>query len=390
MVVRGWGGAVGAAVGAAAAAGAAQLGVGYGTGVISWQPPAGAPGDEAWFTALLWATWIAASSTVVGAVVADRLTTVAVGPDRGTRWLWRLVLSTAAALGAATTVLLVAVPSRVAEVAHISAPHTAAAGYTVLGVVAGLVLAVGALAARAVAANLLLFAGFLWLLAVATVVDGLVAGDDWTRVPMGFWDAGASGPWFRGILLTDAVVPAAAALLLGALAALPAARRGDRPVEVVLSGGAGPLLLAATYLLAQPDLGGLAASELSRHLLTPYLFFVGLLGSLVVAALPPRAATSGDSADADSGADQGSADAVDAPVSGGAAPTSAGSASAGSAGAGSAGAAGSGASTAGGVNGVDGRAAGQSAGHERPGGIDGVAPGDSSDPAVPYPRSDPD
>jgi hypothetical protein len=317
MAVRGWAGSVAAAVGIAAAVGAAQLGLGYGLNIISFAPgPDGQLPAERWVAGLTWATWIAATSTIVGAVVAARLGSHAapvagrastppgpatgpglatsLGPtDRVTTLLWRLVLATAAALGAAATVALVAVPARLANLAEVSSPQTVAAGYAALGVVTSLLVAAGALAARAVAANILTTAGWLWLLAVVAVTDGVLAGQDPARVPLAFWELTADGPWFRSVRLPDAGLALAAALLIGILAALPAARRGDPPVGVVISGAAGPLVLAAAYLLTQPDLVVADAVDLSRQLVAPYLVLAGLLGSLLASAVRPRPARTG-------------------------------------------------------------------------------------------------
>jgi hypothetical protein len=351
MVVRGWSGSVVTAVGVAAAAGAAQLGLGYGLDIVSWSPDANGLSSEAWIASLTWATWIAATSAITGALVADRIgapygaapppgdppaRSAPAAPDSGpaarpapdpapgpgavptwvaeegdpapstptgarppagdpvTRVLWRLVLATAAALGAGAAVALVAVPARVAEVAETAAPQAVAAGYAVLGLVVGLVVAVAALTARAVAANLIATTAWLWLLAVVAVVDGVLAGRDWSRVPLAFWEFTTADTWFRNILLPDAGLALAAALVIGALAALPAARRGDHPVGVVVSGTAGPLVLAASYLLAQPDLAGAAAVDLSRHLVTPYLLLAGLIGSLLASAVRPRSRTASE------------------------------------------------------------------------------------------------
>ena len=61
-----------AAAGVAAGTGAAQLGLGYGLGVVVW-PVVPTADDSVWLGSLGWATWIAASSTVFGAVIAGRL-----------------------------------------------------------------------------------------------------------------------------------------------------------------------------------------------------------------------------------------------------------------------------------------------------------------------------
>lgn len=313
----GWAGSLGTAVGVAAAIGAAQLGVGYGLEIISWRPGVAGLATDAWLASLAWATWIAATSTIAGAVVAYRLSarptpapvtsgdhppaTSPAGEDRFSRSLWRLVLAAAAAVGGAVTIALSAVPARLAQPAETSSPQTVAAGYAILGVLVGLLIGVGALTSRAVAANILVSAAWLWLLAVVAVVDGVLAGRDWERVPLAFWEFTATDPaarwgitaageqWFGNIFLPDAGLAAAAALIIGALAALPAARRGDHPVGVVLSGAAGPFLVAAAYLLAQPDLVGAEAVDLSRHLVAPYLVLTGLVGSLLSLAVRPRA-----------------------------------------------------------------------------------------------------
>lgn len=282
-----------AAVGVGAAIGAAQLGLGYGLNIISFAPDqTGQLPFQVWVASLTWAAWIAATSTIIGAVVADRLRSgPGLGPgDRATTVLWRLTLAAAAALGAATTVALVAVPARVAELDEVASPQPVAAGYAALGVVAGLLLAAGALAARAVAANVLATSGWLWLLAVVAVTDGVLDGRDRPLVPLAFWVPAADGPWFRSVLLPDAGLALVAALLLGGLAAIPAARRGDHPAGVVVSGAAGPLVLAVAYLLTQPDLVGAVAVDLSRQLVAPYLVLAGLLGSLLASAIRSRAA----------------------------------------------------------------------------------------------------
>jgi hypothetical protein len=306
MAVRGWGVSIATAVGVAAAAGAAQLGIAYGTGVITWRPEPDGLAQAAWSVGVIWAAWIAATSVIAGSVIADRLhssrpVTAATelandgDGDRLTRLLWRLVLAVGAGVGAMITVALVAVPARDASVVDVAAPQALAVGYVGLGVLVGVVISVAALAARAVAANLIATAGWLWVLAIAAVVEAVLAGRDWSAVALGFWNLQVGELWAGNLLLPEAGVAVGAALVIGALAALPAARRGDHPVGVVISGGAGPLVLAIAYLLAQPNLTAAAAEELSRHLVAPYLVLAGLAGSLLASAVHPRG--SGDDDD---------------------------------------------------------------------------------------------
>lgn len=293
MAVRGWGGSVATAIGITAGVSAAQLGLGYGLGIIAWLPANGATGEAAWVASLAWATWIAATSTVVGTICAERLGVRAsmVDESRTTAGLWRVALATAAAVGALVTVALVAIPAREATRADTFTPQTIAAGYAAVGVVVGLLVAVWAVSSRAVATNVIATMSWMWLLAVVAVVDGVVSGDGLAAAQLGVWQMTSDGDqvWFRNIYLPGAALALGSAAVIGALAAWPAARRADGRVGAAVSGGVGPLLVAAAYFLAAPTLVGVRAEQLSAHLLAPYAVIAGLAGSVLVTALGQRA-----------------------------------------------------------------------------------------------------
>src|SRR4029079_11906363 len=88
----------------------------------------------------------------------------------------RTATALAAALGALITVPLVAVPARAAQLSTNFAPHLLAGVYAITGVVVGLIAALGALAARPVAANVLASMVWLWGLATITVTDAVASG----------------------------------------------------------------------------------------------------------------------------------------------------------------------------------------------------------------------
>lgn len=302
MAVRGWGGSVATAIGVAAGTGAAQLGLGYGLGIIEWLPAAEGGGEAAWVAGLTWSAWIAATSTVAGAICADRLSARSAGPSvvdnrsAGASMgvagaLWRIALAIAAAVGALVTVALIAVPARAATRADTFSPQTIAAGYAVIGVVAGLLIAGWALASRAVARNVIATFSWLWLLAVVAVVDGVVSGRGLTSAQLGVWQITSGGDqfWFRNIYWPGAALSLGSALAIGALAAWPTARRADTRVGAAVSGAVGPLLVAAAYFLAAPRLEGIRAEQLSAHLLAPYAVIAGLAGSVLVTAIAQRA-----------------------------------------------------------------------------------------------------
>ncbi|MFC4019555.1 hypothetical protein ACFOW4_16655 [Micromonospora sp. GCM10011542] len=335
MARRGWGVSIATAVGVAAGAGAAQLGFGYGLGVITWTPTGAGAAGTTWADGLTWATWLAASSTVLGAVCAQRLhqrppapagsgrrvteptrepepvrepvlgppetdrraddetaTPDGVGStDRGGA-LRRLALALGAGLGGLVTVLLVAVPARVAVGADTGAPQRVAAAYAALGVLVGVLVALWALRSRAAATNVIGTAAWLWLLAVVSVVDGVRVGRGLTGAALGTWQLSPDRPGFwigerlywPGLLL--ALVPA---LVIGALAARRTARSTGHRVGAAASGAAGPLLVALAYLLAVPRWTALGPEQVSAQLIAPYAVIAGVAGSVLAAALAERA-----------------------------------------------------------------------------------------------------
>ncbi|MCW3813777.1 hypothetical protein ONA91_04815 [Micromonospora sp. DR5-3] len=290
MARRGWGGSTATALGVAAGTGAAQLGFGYGLGIINWAPAATGRAEAAWVASLAWATWISATSVIAGAVCAHRLRGTADNEPDGT--VRRLGVALAAAVGALITVLLVAVPARAARLPDTSSPQAVAAGYALVGLLLGLLLATWALHTRAAAANLVATTGWLWLLAVVSVVDGVLSGRGLTTAQLGIWQISADSErfWIRDYFYwPGALLSLGSALVIGALAARRTAGVAERRVGAAASGAAGPLLVALAYLLAVPRLAAIAAEQVSAHLIAPYAVIAGVGGSALVAALAQRA-----------------------------------------------------------------------------------------------------
>jgi hypothetical protein len=304
MASRGWGTSLALAIGTAAGCAAAQLGLAYGTGVVAWPTQTDARGEAAWLASLAWISWIAATCTVLGAVLADRLSAGDVGaapprrstadglyqrfvPGSVTTGAWRVVLALAAGIGGLLTVPLVAIPARMARRADNYAPQLIAGGYAIVGVVIGVLLAIIALTARAIAANLLATAGWIWALAITAGISRATAGSkDTSTAPLAIWHFGG-GHFVRSTFSwPGAVLMLGAAFLLGLLAAWPALRRGDNRIGVAISGSFGPLVIAAAYFLATPKLVGAQADEqLSAFLVAPYAVIAGLAGSVLLAGL---------------------------------------------------------------------------------------------------------
>jgi hypothetical protein len=275
---------------AAATAAAAQLGLGYGLGIIAWVPPDG-PGPTAggaWTASLAWASWIAATSVVIGAVVGERYT-AKVPSGRFARTATRVAVALGATLGGLVVIPLIGVPASRAQIVDNYAPHLLAGIFAAIGIVAGLVVALVAVAARAVAANVIVSAVWLWTLAIIALVDG-PAGDSAGFGQLAVWKFTDTGPMWRSYYIPGVLLMLGAALLIGGLAAFPAAGRGERRLGVAISGAAGPLLVAVAYILASPQAGTAPDEQVSAYATAPFMIVAGLAGSLLVAAVggPPR------------------------------------------------------------------------------------------------------
>lgn len=302
MAKLGWMGSVGLAVGAAAGAAAAQFGLGYGLGIISWSPTLSdgpVTPDSVWLSSLAWTLWISATSTVVGAICADRRSAGEIGaapprisPELGgptppgvlATSMWRALLAVSAAVGALLSVALVLVPARAAIRTDTSTPQLIAAGYAVVGITVGIAIAVCALIARAAATNAIVTASWLWALAIGAVIDGVAAGRGLGTAPLGAWPFGGDTYFRSTFSLPGAVLMLGAALLIGAGAAWRAALRGDSRIGTSVSGALGPLLVAVAYFLTGPRLVGLDDPRFSAFLLAPYALIAGLTGSLLLVA----------------------------------------------------------------------------------------------------------
>jgi len=287
MARRGWVRSIVLAVLAAAGTAAAQLGLGYGLGIVAWVAPDGtsaAVAAGAWSASLTWSTWVAATAVVVGAVVGDRAAGN-VQSGRFVRIAWRVVMAMAATLGALVTVPLVAVPARAAQIVDNYAPHLLAGIYATAGVVLGLIVALFALTARAIAANVFASAGWLWTLALIAVVDSVAAGRGLGYAQLAVWRFTDGGPTWRTFYIPGALLMLGAALLIGGLSAFPAAGRGDGRVGIAISGAAGPLLVAIAYVLAAPSQGQAPFEQMSAFHTAPYMVLAGLAGSVLVAVV---------------------------------------------------------------------------------------------------------
>jgi hypothetical protein len=296
-----------AATATAAGAATAQLGLGYGLGAVAWVNPAGgtvaSQPTGAWSASSAWTVWIAAISVVLGALAGARMHANAHGDTRiesmladarrGARFagpafmaaIWRLAIVATASAGAMATVPLVVIPARAAQLPAGYTSPTLAGVNAATGVGLGALLTVAALTSRAVAANILVSAAWLWVLAIVAVADAATGGQTSGFGQLSAWKFTDSGPVWHSFYVPGSLLTLVAALLIGGLAAFPAAVRGDSRVGVAISGGAGPIIVAIAYILADPVLGRVPTEQLSAALTAPYAVMAGLAGSFLVTAV---------------------------------------------------------------------------------------------------------
>src|SRR6266542_2134237 len=162
----------------------------------------------------------------------------------------------------------------------------------VVGVIVGLIAAIGALSSRAIATNAIASVTFMWVLAVIAVIDGVRATSKLGTAQLAVWDFTNGGGVIRNTIdWPSAVLMLGSAIVIGGLAAWLANRRGDSRVGVAISGVTGPLLVAAAYFLAAPRMLGVDAHQLSAFLIAPYAVLAGLAGSVLVVAVGSRTDT---------------------------------------------------------------------------------------------------
>ncbi|RRR96412.1 hypothetical protein [Glycomyces terrestris] len=278
---------VGAGFAVAALAALAQLGLAYGFGLLSWADAA--PGaadpvlDYRWNANLAWVAWFSAASGVVGGLASG-----AIGSRASSRATpaTRVAAVLASAAGAFAVGPLVSLSAEQgAGFSRFPVDPLIAAG---LGAAVGFALALIGLSSRSVAVNVGASAGLVWLLAVLGVFWEV--GDRVSPVTeLAVWGSWAGPDTFLGTRGFSIALPfVTGSLVIGAVVAA-FARRGHISSSgyriAAASGIAGPLIVTVAHLVAGPSRLDNAES-LAVMLVGPYAAIAGLLGSLVVCALP--------------------------------------------------------------------------------------------------------
>lgn len=274
--------AVGVAVIVAATAALAQLGLAFGLDILSWQELGsnGVVSESALnmrFSAnLAWVAWFAAVSTVLGGMIGGR------SADHP---LWRLGCVLGAGLGAFVVGPLVALPATESVSSNFPMQPLAASA---IGVAAGLVVALISLSSLAVAANVVASVVLVWFFAImATFTDiGSPASPVTELAVWGSWMDPESALGRRGLSIALPFI--VGSLIIGILVALAARGKSQTTSGyrvVAASGIAGPLLVTVAHVVGGPTATD-NVEAMAVALVGPYAAIAGLLGSLLIAALP--------------------------------------------------------------------------------------------------------
>ena len=247
-----WTRVTGTTLGIAALTAAGQLGVAYGLGVVRF--PRTFPAGGLWATQLTWVAWIAALAVLAGAAAGAwkaRRMRGAPGAPTSLELGHRMLVALLAGAGAGLTIGLTALPARAAEIPGANpAPALEAALAASLGVVAGILAAVAALSLRVVAVSIIALVAVVWLVALVAVAPSLAPGAELPLVRLGVLDLPVFGAGARSTIAV--LSPPVLALLVGVAVAAAARSRGLPVLHTILSGTAGPALLAVAYLIAAP------------------------------------------------------------------------------------------------------------------------------------------
>lgn len=278
---------VGAGFAVAALAALAQLGLAYGFGLLSWADAAPGAADPVLDyrsnANLAWVAWFSAASCVVGGLASG-----AIGSRASARLgpAIRVTAVFASAVGAFAVGPLVSLSAEQGAVfTSFPIDPLIAAG---LGAAVGFALALIGLSSRSVAVNVGASVFLVWTLAILAVFVEI--GDRVTPVnELAVWGSWAGPDSFlgtRGFAISVPFVVGSA--LIGVVVAV-LARRG--PISssgyriAAASGIAGPLIVTVAHLYAGPSPVD-TADSMSVILVGPYAAIAGLLGSLIVCALP--------------------------------------------------------------------------------------------------------
>ncbi|SCF28387.1 hypothetical protein [Micromonospora saelicesensis] len=276
MFSRTWRNLLLTALGMGMLAGAGQLGIAFSFGIVQLADASTDAAVNQWPAQLVWVGWFAAHAAVAGTVVAARLARrYGVLGSTG-----RLVaVAAAAALGATVVAPLCIRPAQAAERFSVD-PIWALGICATLGALVGAGAAIAVLLKPPLGWNMAAVGGVVWLLALVSAVPSLATAGPLPAVRLGVLEpAGLDADTAHRLAIL--ILPSVA-LLIGAATGGLARWRGHPPLVNGVTGAAGTVLVAFTYLTAGPG------DAVDRYQITPYYgallaVAAGVLGSAAAA-----------------------------------------------------------------------------------------------------------
>ncbi len=247
-MTRAWAKLVWHAFGVAALVVAAELGAAQAFRLIRWGDDFGPGGTSSWSALLTWIGFTYAVAVLAGAAVGRRAVRRPTRPDGAVA---RILAVLAATAGAAAAVILAWLPSGDVRAPVNVDPRLVVTLTAGAGVLIGAMVALAALSVAPLAVNASTTVVWVWLVAIASALADLAVRTPQPTPRLAVVDVPTVVPpnqWWTGSNLMIGM-----AVVLGALVALVARWGGGSRPWIAMSGLAGPLIVAAAYLLAGPD-----------------------------------------------------------------------------------------------------------------------------------------
>jgi hypothetical protein len=278
-VIRAWVRLVWNSLGASIVAAAGQLGVADALGIIRWSDTYETSGPSAWSALLTWVGFIYAVAVLAGAAAGRRA-----APRRIGTTATRVTAAASAAAGSAAAVTVARLLSRDATPPVSGDPELVVTITAGAGVLAGLIIALLAMSAPPIAGGVRAAVAWIWLVGIGAAAAGIASGDADAAPRLAVLDAPSVVPaaWWSGPYAMAGI-----AAILGFAVAGVARWGGAHRLGVVLSGFAGPAVVAAAYLIAGPGEGSDQAAQSEPYRASLIAAGAGLCAALLV-GLPGR------------------------------------------------------------------------------------------------------
>jgi hypothetical protein len=269
------------AFGVAALVVAAELGAAQAFRLIRWDDDFGSGIVGSWPALLTWVGFSYVIAVVAGAAVGRRAVRRPTRPDGVVA---RTLAALAASAGAGAAVILVWLPSGDVRAPATVDPRLVVTLTASAGILVGAMVALATLSVAPLAGSVSVTVVWVWLVAIASALADTASGSARSAPRLAVVDAPGLVPvdqWWTGPSLMIGM-----AVVLGALVALVARWGGGSRPWIAMSGLAGPLVVAAAYLLAGP--GTADPGQRDAYYASLIAVAAGLFASALIAAPSPR------------------------------------------------------------------------------------------------------